>query len=67
MPGLASRRNDFYGGKGQYWLTSARTVRTRKGFHLEVLQYLNLSTLLPVELDQPDLACIEVMNEVFFS
>jgi hypothetical protein len=59
--------------KGQYWLTNARMVRYQSVLcenpqvKLEVVQTLNLVTLLPSAAGPPDHDCVEVIDEVFSS
>ena len=59
--------------KGQYWLTNARMIRYQgmllenPHIHLEVVQTLNPTTLLPVGPGQSDHDCTEVMDEVISS
>ena len=59
--------------KGQYWLAKTRMIRYQGMYcenlciHLEVVQTLLLTTLLPVGPGQPDHDCTKVMNEVFSS
>jgi hypothetical protein len=56
--------------KGQYWLTNARMVRYQSMLcenpqvKVEVVQTLNLVTLLPLAAGPPDHDCVEVINEV---
>ena len=59
--------------KAQSWLTNTQIVKYQgmlcenPCIHQEVIRTLNPATLLHIRLDQPDYACVEVMDKVLSS
>jgi hypothetical protein len=59
--------------KGNYWLANSQMIKYQgilcenSHIQLEVVETLNLATLLPVDAGPPEHDCLEVIDEVFSS